>query len=205
MLTIPLSRLRICVKVGDEHRGLWSCASTIGEGVVTLSKKRLDAMQELGRRSRLPRTRRPLSRASVTEENKGGVVVNVKGIRVFVPASQTGLRRNEPMSQLREDQTVQSAASPRSTVPAAAWSAPSAPSPPRSARLPPLRRSGTSIEVGKHYTGTVKSLTSYGAFVDIGGVDGMVHISELSWSRIKHPSEVVICGRYQIEVYVIKV
>ena len=58
------------------------------------------------------------------------------------------------------------------------------------------------IEVGKMYTGTVKSLTSYGAFVDIGGVDGMVHISELSWSRIKHPSEVVSVGD-QVEVYVI--
>lgn len=60
-----------------------------------------------------------------------------------------------------------------------------------------------NIEVGKHYTGTVKSLTSYGAFVDIGGVDGMVHISELSWSRIKHPSEVVSVGD-TVDVYVIK-
>ena len=46
----------------------------------------------------------------------------------------------------------------------------------------------------RRYTGVVKSLTSYGAFVDLGGVDGMVHISELSWSRIKHPSEVVNVG-----------
>ena len=59
-----------------------------------------------------------------------------------------------------------------------------------------------NIEEGKRYTGTVKSLTSYGAFVDIGGVDGMVHISELSWSRIKHPSEVVSVGD-TVEVYVI--
>ena len=58
------------------------------------------------------------------------------------------------------------------------------------------------IEDGKHYTGVVKSLTSYGAFVDIGGVDGMVHISELSWSRIKHPSEVVSVGD-TVDVYVI--
>ena len=51
-------------------------------------------------------------------------------------------------------------------------------------------------------TGTVKSLTSYGAFVDIGGVDGMVHVSELSWNRIKNPSEVVKVGD-EIDVYVI--
>ena len=59
-----------------------------------------------------------------------------------------------------------------------------------------------NIEVGKRYSGTVKSLTSYGAFVDIGGVDGMVHISELSWSRIKNPAEVVSVGD-AVEVYVI--
>ena len=57
------------------------------------------------------------------------------------------------------------------------------------------------MEEGKTYTGVVKSLTSYGAFVDIGGVDGLVHISELSWNRIKHPSEVVNVGD-TVEVYV---
>ena len=46
-----------------------------------------------------------------------------------------------------------------------------------------------TAEDGKDYTGVVKSLTAYGAFVDLGGIDGMIHISELSWSRIKHPSE----------------
>ena len=60
----------------------------------------------------------------------------------------------------------------------------------------------SNIEIGKKYTGTVKSITSYGAFVDIGGVDGMVHITELSWSRIKNPAEVVAVGD-EIEVYVI--
>ena len=54
----------------------------------------------------------------------------------------------------------------------------------------------------QEYEGTVKSLTSYGAFVDIGGVDGMIHISELSWGRIKHPSEVVSIGDH-VNVYVI--
>ena len=58
-----------------------------------------------------------------------------------------------------------------------------------------------TAEIGKVYTGTVKSLTSYGAFVDLGGIDGMVHISELSWSRIKHPSEIVNVGD-TVEVYI---
>ena len=58
-----------------------------------------------------------------------------------------------------------------------------------------------TLEVGQHYTGTVKNLTAYGAFVDIGGVDGMVHNTELSWKRIKHPSQVVSVGQ-QIEVFI---
>ena len=72
----------------------------------------------------------------------------------------------------------------------------------RAERAAAAEKVWAEIEEGKHYTGTVKSLTSYGAFVDIGGVDGMVHISELSWSRIKHPSEVVKVGD-TVEVYVI--
>ena len=58
-----------------------------------------------------------------------------------------------------------------------------------------------SIAVGDRITGTVKSITSYGAFADIIGVDGMVHISELSWNRIKNPAEVLSVGD-EIEVYV---
>ena len=58
------------------------------------------------------------------------------------------------------------------------------------------------IEEGKEYTGVVKSLTSYGAFVDIGGVDGMVHVSELSWKRIHNPAEVLKVGDV-IEVHVL--
>ncbi|MBQ8403695.1 MAG: S1 RNA-binding domain-containing protein, partial [Clostridia bacterium] len=57
------------------------------------------------------------------------------------------------------------------------------------------------IEEGKHYVGKVKSLTNYGAFVDLGGVDGMVHTSELSWTRIASPKDVVSVGD-EIEVFV---
>lgn len=58
------------------------------------------------------------------------------------------------------------------------------------------------MEVGKKYHGVVKSMTSYGAFVDIGGIDGMVHVSEMSWSRIKNPAEVFNIGD-EVDVYVI--
>ena len=71
------------------------------------------------------------------------------------------------------------------------------------ARKAAVEKLWSEIEVGKKYLGTVKSLTSYGAFVDIGGVDGMVHISELSWGHIRTPGEVVKPGD-QIEVFVLK-
>ena len=71
-----------------------------------------------------------------------------------------------------------------------------------SERLEKSAKVWAEIEEGKKYDGVVKSLTSYGAFVDIGGVDGMVHISELSWSRVKNPAEVVKVGD-QVQVYVI--
>ena len=86
-------------------------------------------------------------------------------------------------------------ASPRSTVPAAVWWVPSR-SVQQEARQAAAAEVWADIEVGKHYTGTVKSMTSYGVFVDIGGVDGMVHISELSWSRIKHSLRGGVRGRY---------
>ncbi len=57
------------------------------------------------------------------------------------------------------------------------------------------------VEVGKVYTGEVKSLTSYGAFVDLGGIDGMIHVTELAWKKVKHPSEIVNVGD-MVEVYI---
>ena len=136
----------------------------------------------------------------VTEDNKGGVVVSVKGVRVFVPASQTGLPRETPMSELLKKKVrlvITEVNRARHRVVGSIRARCSAPR-----RAAAAEKVWAEIEDGKHYTGTVKSLTSYGAFVDIGGVDGMVHISELSWSRIKHPSEVVSVGD-TVDVYVI--
>ncbi len=112
---------------------------------------------------------------------------------------QTGVPKDQPMSQLVKT-NASLPISPRSTVSASALLL-SVRSSRRLARLL-LSRSGNTIEIGNEYDGTVKSLTSYGAFVDIGGVDGMVHISELSWGRIKHPSEVVSVGD-KVKVFVI--
>ena len=168
------------------------------EGTVMLSKKRLDTVKnwEFIEKAKEEKT---TVEGLVTEENKGGVVVNVKGIRVFVPASQTGLPKDAPLTplvktrqQLRITEVNHARRRVVGSIRAVQYEA----------RKAAAEETWNNIEEGKKYKGVVKSLTSYGAFVDIGGVDGMVHVSELSWKRIKNPAEVVKVGD-EIEVYVI--
>ena len=185
------------VKVGDEIE-TFVVRVNDQEGVVTLSKKRLDVVKGW-EEIETARENETVLEGVVTEDNKGGVVVSVKGIRVFVPASQTGLPRETPMSTLLKQKVrlviTEVNRARRRVVGSISRVL-------RAERAAAAEKVWAEIEDGKRYTGTVKSLTSYGAFVDIGGVDGMVHISELSWSRIKHPSEVVKVGD-TVDVYVI--
>ena len=185
------------VKVGDEIEAYVMQVSD-RDCQVKLSKKRLDMVkgwEEIEAASE----NETVVEGFVTEDNKGGVVVSVKGIRVFVPASQTGLPRETPMAELLKHKVrlvITEVNRARRRVVGSISKVQ------RAERAAAAEKVWAEIEDGKRYTGTVKSLTSYGAFVDIGGVDGMVHISELSWSRIKHPSEVVKVGD-TVEVYVI--
>ena len=185
------------VKVGDEIETYVMLVSD-RDCLVKLSKKRLD-MVKGWEEIEAARENETVVEGFVTEDNKGGVVVSVKGIRVFVPASQTGLPRETPMSELLKQKVrliITEVNRARRRVVGSISKVT------RAERAAAAEKVWAEIEDGKHYTGVVKSLTSYGAFVDIGGVDGMVHISELSWSRIKHPSEVVKVGD-TVEVYVI--
>ena len=202
---IPLSELsddpnvkpEDVVKVGDEIESYVMLVSD-RDCLVKLSKKRLD-MVKGWEEIEAAKENETVVEGFVTEDNKGGVVVSVKGIRVFVPASQTGLPRETPMSELLKKKVrlvITEVNRARRRVVGSISKVT------RAERAAAAEKVWAEIEEGKHYTGTVKSLTSYGAFVDIGGVDGMVHISELSWSRIKHPSEVVKVGD-TVEVYVI--
>ena len=202
---IPLSELsddpsvkpEDVVKVGDEIETYVMLVSD-RDCMVKLSKKRLD-MVKGWEEIEAAKENETVMEGFVTEDNKGGVVVSVKGVRVFVPASQTGLPRETPMSELVKQKVrliITEVNRARRRVVGSISRVT------RAERAAAAEKVWDEIEEGKHYTGTVKSLTSYGAFVDIGGVDGMVHISELSWSRIKHPSEVVKVGD-TVDVYVI--
>ena len=193
----PTAKVEDIVKVGDEIE-TYVMRVNDAEGVVTLSKKRLDTVKSWDEVEQA-REDGTVVEGIITEENKGGVVASVKGVRVFIPASQTGLPRNASMSELVKKKVrlkITEVNRARHRVVGSIRAVEQAERAEKAAKV------WAEIENGKRYQGVVKSLTSYGAFVDIGGVDGMVHISELSWSRIKHPSEVVSVGD-PVDVYVI--
>jgi len=193
----PTVKVEDVVKVGDEIESYVMLVSD-RDCMVKLSKKRLD-MVKGWEEIEAAKENESVVEGFVTEDNKGGVVVSVKGIRVFVPASQTGLPREAAMTELLKQKVrlvITEVNRARRRVVGSISKVT------RAERAAAAEKVWAEIEEGKRYAGTVKSLTSYGAFVDIGGVDGMVHISELSWSRIKHPSEVVKVGD-AVEVYVI--
>ena len=192
----PNAVLTEMFKIGDEIE-VFVIRVEDGKGIATVSKKRVDrdnswvilkAAHENG----------DILEGKVISVVKGGVILSTSGNTVFVPASQTGIAKGGDLSVLvgttqrvkllEFDSEKKKAlgsikvilAEEKKAREEAAWA---------------------ELEVGKHYMGTVKNLTPYGAFVDIGGVDGMVHNTELSWKRIKHPSQVVSVGQV-IDVFI---
>lgn len=185
------------VKVGDTIEAVVVRVNDV-EGTVMLSKKRLDAAKSWTAVEEAVESGEFLE-GTVTEINKGGVVVSVKGVRVFVPASQSGLPKEADMEQLLKQKTrvkITEVNRGRKRVVGSIRAVA------QKERREKAEAIWNEMEVGKKYHGVVKSMTSYGAFVDIGGIDGMVHVSEMSWSRIKNPAEMFNIGD-EVDVYVI--
>ena len=177
------------VKIGDELE-LLIMRTNDQEGTILLSKKRVDALKGWETIVNAEAEGTVLD-GTVVEVIKGGVLVVTNGVRVFVPASQASVNRMEDLSPLKGQNVqlkiIEVNTHRRHAVGSVRQVA-------QAARKELEEKFWAQAEVGQEYTGAVKSLTSYGAFVDLGGVDGMVHISEMSWSRIKHPSEVMNVG-----------
>ena len=193
----PSAKPEDIVHVNDEIETVVVRVNDV-EGYAELSRKRLESIKVWENIEQAVEDKTVME-GVVIAENKGGIVVSVKGIQVFVPASQSGQPRGADLSSMIKQKVqlrVTEVNRNRRRVVGSIRSVT------EEARKAAQEQIWSSIEVGKHYTGTVKSMTSYGVFVDIGGVDGMVHISELSWSRIKTPSEVCKVGD-TLEVYVI--
>ena len=192
----PTANLSEMFKVGDSV-DVFVIRVEDGKGLATLSKKRVDADNSWVILKDAHENGTVLE-GKVVSVIKGGVLVSVSNNTVFVPASQTGVAKGGDLSALvgttqkikllEYDVAKKKAlgsikvilAEEKKAAEEAAWA---------------------KLEVGQHYMGTVKNLAAYGAFVDIGGVDGMVHNTELSYKRIKHPSQVVSVGQV-IDVYI---
>ncbi|MBQ6936369.1 MAG: bifunctional 4-hydroxy-3-methylbut-2-enyl diphosphate reductase/30S ribosomal protein S1 [Clostridia bacterium] len=165
------------------------------EGVIMLSKKRYDAVKAWDNILASEGTDKVFE-GVVTDVIRGGILVLSENVKVFIPASLATMNRNEKLEDLLKTtvqfkiieinkQRKRAVGSIKAVL--------------KGAKKEAEDKFWAEVKEGETVTGTVKSLTNYGAFVDIGGVDGMIHISELSWSRIKHPSEVVNVGD-QVEV-----
>lgn len=194
----PNAKPEDIVKVGDKIE-LLIMKTNDQEGTIMLSKRRVDAAKGWEILESKVESQEVLT-GKVTEAVKGGVIVIYNDVRVFIPASQATATRDESLEDLvgKEVQFRLIEVSQRGRRKRAIGSIRSVLKEQRAAQREEFWK---NCEIGKKYTGVVKSLTSYGAFVDLGGVFGMIHISELSWTHIKHPSEVVNVGD-TVEVYV---
>jgi len=191
----PQAKLEDRFKVGDKVSAIAVRVSDV-DGIIVLNTKKIEAINSWNSVKEAVDNNTTLE-GKVIEANKGGVVVRVNSQRVFVPASQTGLPKDadintlvgttQKLKILEVKDSRKIVGSIRKVVNeeskekrAAFWS---------------------EIEVGKHYEGIVKNLTSYGVFVDLGGVDGMVHSTELSWKHVANPKDFVSVGD-KLDVFV---
>ena len=181
-------------KKGDEVEAFVIRVSDI-EGFAELSKKRVDSDRNW-QKIVLACENADVLEGKVVEVVRGGVVVLVGANRVFVPASQTGVPKDGDLASIKGEQVKLRVIEIKGNKAVGSIKAVA-----REERRAAEAAFWASIEEGKVYTGCVKSLTAYGAFVDLGGVDGMVHKTELSWRPIATPADVVSVGQ-EITVFV---
>lgn len=185
----PTAKANEVVSVGDEIDVIVTKINDV-EGIVTLSKKQVDAQKGYDDVKKAAEDGSVLT-GVVTNVIKGGVIVVCNGMRVFVPASQTGVKADGDLNTLLKttvsfkvielnEQRKRAVGSIRKVT--------------QEERAAKRAKFFETCEVGQTVTGEVKSITDYGVFVDIGGVDGLVRKLDLTWARIKHPSEIVSVG-----------
>ena len=192
----PTKKPEDIVKVGDKI-DLIVLKTNDQEGIVTLSKKKVDAVLGFQKIVEAKEADATLT-GTVTNVVKGGVLVSANGVKVFIPASQAAPRRDFDLNDLLKQSVSFKILEVNEAKQRAVGSIRAVL---KDERKELADKFWETAEEGKEYKGVVKSLTAYGAFVDLGGIDGMIHISELSWNRIKHPSEVVNVGD-EVTVYI---
>lgn len=192
----PQAKLENLFKVGDKIEAVAYRVSDL-DGIAFLSTKKITAINDWKRVLEAYENGTVLE-GKVTEAVKGGVVIRALSQRVFIPASQTSVPRDGDLNSIvgttQQFKIIDVNTERRRVLGSIRVVA-------REARKAAEEAFWNEIEVGKHYTGTVKSMTSYGVFVDLGGVDGMVHSTELTWLHISNPKDVVSVGD-KLDVFV---
>ena len=179
-----------------------------GHAIVSIKRARLERQWRIAQEQY---ERGDLLEAEVIDHNKGGLIVNLEGIRGFVPISQIlNLKREDTADNAETQAKLQSMVGRKlqlkiieinrnrnrlilsERLAVQEW---------RAKRREELLG---ELQVGEVRKGVVSNLSNFGAFVDLGGADGLVHISQLAWSRVNHPSEVLKVGQ-EVEVQVLSV
>ena len=187
------------VKVGDEIE-VEVVKVNDGEGNVLLSQKNIinrKAWEDIVAKQEAGEFVEGVGKEAV----KGGLLADVMGVRTFIPASQLSLRYVEKIDEfvgqpmtlkiIEIDKAKKRIVASRKAVLVAE-------------EAERKKELWNNLEVGSIVKGTVRRLADFGAFVDIGGIDGLVHVTDLSWGRVKHPSDVVSVGQ-EIDVKILNV
>src|SRR5438445_208631 len=170
------------------------------EGAVVLSKKKADFMR-VWERIREAHEKDEAVSGTLVKKIKGGVVVDLMGVDAFLPGSQIALRRvpniDELLGQSFEFKIIKLNKRRRNIVVS------------RRVLLEAERKTKRDVlmkelQVGQTRKGVVKNITDFGAFIDLGGVDGLLHITDMSYGRVQHPSEMVRIGQ-ELEVKVLDI
>ncbi|MBQ4351107.1 MAG: S1 RNA-binding domain-containing protein [Clostridia bacterium] len=192
----PQAKLEDLFKVGDTVRAKVVKVSDV-DGIATLDKTRVDSESNWDKIVEACETQETLT-GKIVEAVKGGVIISLNSVRVFIPASLTGIPKDGDLNAIvGTDQKVKII----EIKPERRRAYASIRAVQREERKAREEAFWNNIAEGMEFDGEVKSLTDFGAFVDLGGVDGMVHTTELSWRRIRRPSDVVSVGD-KIHVYV---
>ena len=186
------------IKPGDEFEVLLDAVED-DSGVIALSKRKADRIRGWERVIK-EHSEDDVVTGRVMRKIKGGLLVDI-GVPVFLPASQVNIRRPGDISEyIGQDVTCKIlkidehrrniVVSRRKLI--------------EEERERMKIKLMAEIEVGQMRTGTVKNIADFGAFVDLGGIDGLLHITDMSWSRISHPSEIVAIDQ-EIEVAILNI
>ncbi len=201
---IPMSEFQektpeMMLRPGDEVE-VYLERTEDADGRVVLSKQKVDKQKIWSRLYKAFETKETLE-GDITRRIKGGLVIDINGVDCFLPASQVALRPTSDLDQFigqKAQIRIIKFNRGRGNVVAS-----------RRVLLEEdreRRRQETllTLEAGQIRQGVVKNIVQYGAFIDLGGIDGLLHITDMAWGRVSHPSEVVQIGQ-TIEVKVLSI